>query len=366
MLVAAMLVICWWLDIREPKRGSTANSFSITNQEQTTTALSQEQKSATEQMLFSTANDLASTKSAEERKSALARLRQFLATGSTNEITAAIRKLLDSKADAPTGQGFKIGKGGVLLDAPTLRTLLLDQLARFDPAAAAEYSKVILSSMNSPDEWAVALRNLAEGDTSSDGRALLEQKTLQMLRYAPWQQNPSVGYLEAFDTAVYLGGTDLVPTLTDMVRGKDNPALEHAAFLALDRMVIDDPTAMLGALEANSSLMQGRESTEADYFARANVGDPAQRAIVESYLLDPARTPAELQAFAGIFPNANFMISQNLLTQNVTMNAATLQQRDQTSLQVVGQWLQDPRFNQIKQQLQTIQMRLEQFVSSAH
>ena len=162
--------------------------------------------------------------------------------------------------------------------------------------------------MDSPDEWAVALRNLASGDSSPDGRALLEQKTIAMLQYQPWQQNPSVGYLEAFDVAVYLGGTDLLPTLSDLVRQQD-PALSHASYLALDRLVINNPAAVLGALEAAPDLMQGREATRADYFARADVRDPQQRQVLETYLLNPSLSASELQTFAGIYPNANFMIS---------------------------------------------------------
>ena len=40
------------------------------------------------------------------------------------EASAAIRHFLDSHEDAPTGAGFKVGKKGVLEQAPTLRTAL--------------------------------------------------------------------------------------------------------------------------------------------------------------------------------------------------------------------------------------------------
>ena len=236
----------------------------------------------------------------------------------TNAAVAAIRQLLDSKMDASTHLGFKVASNGFLAEAPSLRAFLLDELGRLNPAAAAEYSKVILTSMDSADEWAVALRNLARGDTSADGRALLEQKTGEMLQFEPWQQNPSAGYLESFDVAVYLGGTSLIPTLSNLVRSQDNPALAHASFLAMDRLTINDPATTLAALQADPDLMQGRESTRADYFSRANVNDPQQRQILENYLLNPQTTPAEIDTFAGIFPNANFMVSQNLLTQTPT------------------------------------------------
>ncbi|MGD0411249.1 MAG: hypothetical protein ABSC18_06060 [Verrucomicrobiota bacterium] len=277
----------------------------------------------------------------------------------------AIRQFLDSKADAPTHLGFKVGGGGWLDDAPTLRIFWLDELARLDPAAAADYAKVILASMDSPDEWAVALRDLAAGDSSAEGRALLRQKTAQMLQYAPWQQNPSVGYLEAFDAAVYLGGTDLLPTLSDLVRQQDNPAVAHASFLALDRLVIANPAAELAALEAAPDLMQGREATRADYFARADVRDPRQRQVLEGYLLNPAISPSELQTFAGIYPNANYMISLNLLTPTPTPDHNSLVSRDAQSLAVAQQWLADPRFAGLGPVLQRIVSRLQVFVQPA-
>ncbi len=291
----------------------------------------------------------------------LARWRDSWRTGSTNQNSAAIRHFLDTKSDAATGQGFKIGAGGSLTEAPTLRTFLLDQLAALDPAAAAEYARTILETSNSPDEWAVALRNLARGDTSANARALLETKTGELLRNEAWQREPSVGYLEAFDTAVYLGGTSLMPALGDLVRKKDNQAVAHAAFLTLDRLTINQPASTLAELNQHPEWMQGREETRANYFARADVSDEKQRQLVETYLLDPARSPAELQAFAGVFPNANFMISHNLLTETVTPDGAALRRRDLASLDVVNQWLADPRFATVKQPLTRTQQRLQEF-----
>jgi len=295
----------------------------------------------------------------------LAELRQKLEAMPTKDAVRAIRQFLDSKADASIGLGFKLASNGMLDEAPTLRTFLLDELGRINPAAAADYAKVVLASMDSPDEWAVALRDLALGDSSADGLALLNQKTAQMLQYAPWQQNPSAGFLEAFDVPVYLGGTNFVPTLTDLVRSQDNPAVAHAAFLALDRLVINNPASVLESLEDDPDSMEGRESTRADYFARADAGDLRQRQLLENYLLDPAISPAELQTFAAIFPNANYMISPNLLTQANTPDHATLANRDAQALAVAQQWLNDPAFANVAPELQTITQRLQGFAAQA-
>ncbi|HEY1716828.1 MAG TPA: hypothetical protein VGH42_00875 [Verrucomicrobiae bacterium] len=321
---------------------------------------------ATNDSLQKTYGALKTALDAASARRLLAELRAELAAMPTNEAVAAIKQFLDSKADASTQLGFKVARNGLLDDAPTLRTFLLDELARLDPAAAADYSKIILASMDSPDEWAVALRNLAWGDTSADGRTLLEQKTAEMLQYQPWQQNPSVGFLEAFDTAVYLGGTSLMPTLTDLVKQQDNPAVAHASYLALDRLVINNPTATLAALLADPGSMQGREATRANYFARADVSDPQQLQILENYLLNPQISPAEIDTFAGIFPNANYMISPNLLTQSQTPGGDSLASRDAKSLSVVQGWLADPRFANLTPALQKITARLQTFVQEAN
>src|SRR5205814_901547 len=127
--------------------------------------------------------------------------------------------------DAPTQLKFGVGADGFLTEAPSLRTFLLDQLARVDPAAAAAYAEKILSAMTSADEWALALRSYAVGNATPQGRFFLEQKVQAMLLYEPWQKGPSAGFLEAFDVAVYLGGTHLMPALTTLVRQTDNPAV---------------------------------------------------------------------------------------------------------------------------------------------
>ena len=300
-----------------------------------------------------------------ETRARLAELRGILAAAQPNEASSAIRQFLRSKSDAPTGRGFKVGGNHFLEEAPTVRTFLLDYLGQIDPASAAEYSRLILSSMDSPDEWALALRNLARFDNSVAGRALLQEKTRELLGHEPWQQNPSAGFLEAFDTAVYVGGTNLLPPLTDLVRKQDNSALAHAAYLALDRLAINDTASVLAALEANPELMQGREQTRANYFARADIRDPAQRQVLESYLLDTRISPSELETFVSLFPNANYMVSQNLLTPTPTPDHASLVSRDAESLRLVKEWLNEPRFERLRLQLTKAQARLEQFVREA-
>ena len=149
------------------------------------------------------------------------------------------------------------------------------------------------------------------------------------------------------------------------MRKQDNPAIAHASYLALDRLVIANPATTLAALEAAPDWMQGREATRADYFARADVRDPAQRQVLESYLLNPSLSASELQTFTGIYPNANYMVSPNLLTQANTPNRDSLVNRDAQSLAIAQQWMADPRFSNLQPALQKITSRLQGFVQQA-
>ena len=180
-----------------------------------------------------------------------------------------------------------------------------------------------------------------------------------------WKQNPSAGYLEAFDAIVYAKGFDLAPELTGLVRDKEHRALAHAAYLTLDRLTLADPAAALAPLAAQPELMAGREQTRANFFARADVRDPQQKTLLEGYLLDPRRSPEELKTFTGLYPNANYMISNNLLTATTNPAHAELAERDRAALATVETWLADPRFAPLAPQLQATRDRLKEFVRQA-
>jgi hypothetical protein len=105
--------------------------------------------------------------------------------------------------------------------------------------------------------------------------------------------------------------------------------------------------------------------TRANYFVRADVRDPQQRQVLEGYLLDPQLGPAELDKFASLYPNANYMISPNLLTPMTAPDQPGLLTRDAESLRVVDEWLADPRFAKLWPELEKTKGRLETFMRQA-
>jgi len=293
----------------------------------------------------------------DQRALVLAGLRTWLAQMSREEAIAMICAFLDTGKDCATGFGFHLQADGSLSEAPTFRVFLLDRLTDLDPNSAAAYADRIFESYDSADEWAVCFRACARANPGD--KTYLENKLRQLLEHEPWRQSPSTGYLEAFDVAVYLGKTNLVPQLCSLLADANNPVVARAAYLAIDRLVLSQPAGVLQLLQTEPSLMTGRELTRSGYFSRADVRDPNQLRVLEEYLLRASL--AEVDKFAAIYPNANFMVSHNLLTQCETPDHGTLKDKDSAALAAVKHWQTDPKFDRIKPQLGNIRARLEMF-----
>jgi hypothetical protein len=111
--------------------------------------------------------------------------------------------------------------------------------------------------------------------------------------------------------------------------------------------------------------MEGRELTRANYFARANVEDAEQKGILERYLLDPGRSQEELETFSGLFPNANFSVSNNLLTSTATPDSSARARQDRAALRLIEEWMADPRFGPLRPRLIEVAARLGRFVNES-
>lgn len=303
------------------------------------------------------------TGASDDSRQSLQDLRTSLLEMPTDEAIAMIRRFLASGDDRTTGLSFEIASDGSLTEWPTFRTFLLDVLPAIDPAAAAAISREILASPTSADEWALALRNVARGEPLEESAVFLQRKTEELITNPAWQADPSIGYLNAFDVLVHIGATGSTPLLTDLVQRKDRKDLSHAGFLTIDRLVQRQPMDLLGRLAADRVLQESRPEMVAQQFARADVRDPEQREILMAWLLDPARTSVELRSFAGVYPNNNRFVSNNLLTVESTQSGDDLAAHDQAALQTVSAWAGDPAFEPVREHLALMLSRLEGFVS---
>jgi hypothetical protein len=119
---------------------------------------------------------------------------------------------------------------------------------------------------------------------------------------------------------------------------------------------------MLDRLATDRELQQSRPEMVAQQFARADLRDPAQRELVKSWLLDPARSGTELAALAGVYPNNNRFISNNLLTRESGQSGEDLAAHDLEALQTLAAWARDPVFQSVRPTLDRMVSRLEGFV----
>jgi hypothetical protein len=293
----------------------------------------------------------------------LADLHDYLTSLPPGLAAAAITSFLaDPARDAATRIEFAIGKEGSLSGQPSLRVALLDWLGKIDPQQAGLLAKQILATPTAADEWAVCLRNYARANTDAAANEYLRTKTEELIANPKWRENPSVGFLESFDVLVHTHATASTPLLSNLIQQKDRRDLAHAGFLTLDRLVQSDPAEVMPQLAADRALQQSRPEMVANMLARADLRDTTQQQLVRDYLLDPARTPTELTAFAGVFPNANFAISNNLLTLNPTLARDEISTRDTAALAIINTWLDDPDFAPVKPHLTTMHDRLATFV----
>jgi len=246
----------------------------------------------------------------------LAWLRQRLLESEPQQAIRAILSFLATGQDARTGERFEIAKGGELAGAPTFRVMLLDLLGRIcresGSSDGATFSRALLDRKTSADEWAVALRNIAWSTPSE--RAFLSGKVREMIKYQPWRQQPTAGYIEAFDLVVFTRDVTLVPDLGEMVTDEDE-ALRRAAAAAMDRLSELAPLDVMNYLNGRPTEFADRPFLRADYYSKADLSNAPQRQAVETYLSRPDVSSAEKAKLLAVFANPGTFVDDTLVTE---------------------------------------------------
>ncbi|MHA3770977.1 hypothetical protein ACXR0O_05500 [Verrucomicrobiota bacterium sgz303538] len=286
-------------------------------------------------------------------------LRRELLSADPQRATAAIRAFLDSSRDALTRQEFTIGDGGTLAGAPTMRTFLLDLLGQISKKshtdAAAVVSRQVLETKQSSDEWAVALRNV--GWTDPRSKPYLAGKVREMLAYEPWASQPSAGFLEAFDVAVFSQDPAFIPDLSNLLRG-GNPELQRAAAVALDRLSAMAPLVVMTYLNSNPSELADRPFLRADYYAKADLSNSEQRKALETYLARTDVSVAEKTKLVKALATPAAFVSENLLTPSPLADADDSPVREQQLNQLLTQWLTQNRYPELQGEMARVQQRI--------
>ncbi len=243
-------------------------------------------------------------------------LRDAIREAPEEEAAAAIVPFLKTGDDAPTGLPFVVGPDGMMEMVPSVRLALLDLLPALDPVGALEVARELMDQRTSADEYALALRNLAWNDLDGDLRDELAGRFMDFLK-SPWLDQPSAGFLEAFDIAVEVGGRpmfDRMVSVAGEATAKSNTAASRAAFMSLDRMVVRDHALLTTAFSTNHGWMDFAPQQRASLMSRLDITEPGQRDVFSSYLAATPHAAGELEYFAKIFPNENFLHGHRLVT----------------------------------------------------
>ncbi len=299
-----------------------------------------------------------------DRRKILQNLRAQLRAMPRDLAAHAVAAFLETGQDWVTGLGFTIGSGGTLEDAPTLRVALLDLLGQFDPEKAIALARKIFASPKNPEEYALGLRALgwqnAEGEYSGE----LRQHFLSLLDRSEWLQNPSLGFLQAFDVSVHLGGREEIAALASVMKLTDaNGAptalgATHAAFLALDRITQAAPRQTLELL-ADATLLNWAPAHRGALLARADVSEPEQRARLELCLASLAQAPEAAASFANLFPHRDLDVTPSLITGlDPVPGHDALAASDTAALKAVNEWLTAKTFPELESHLRRISERL--------
>ncbi len=319
------------------------------------------QRSELSQLFSQRLDILSELQSREDILRELEALKTFFLLQDREQAVAMIRAWLDGGEDMAFPMRFQTSPGSWLGAWPSLRVFLLDLLFHLDPEAAREMSLNILESSTSPDEWAIAFRNVGKLGLEAD-RAILEQKSRELITRQEWLSAPTAGFLEAFDVVVHLEQTDAVPALGKLIDDQSHPAVAFASMLVMNRLVERQPEGTLRHLIEDKEMMNDYPEARAELFARADVRRPVAAQLLKDYLATPERSSQELEHFAQTWPHGGQFVSNSLLTGTRTKSGAEIAAADRASLDQVREWMRDPKMQSVRPYLKRAERRLMQFI----
>ncbi len=290
----------------------------------------------------------------------LADLRAKLTAAGKSAAARAILEYLESGRDCLTGMAFKVGPNGVMISTPTMRTFLLDLLASVDPQSALDYAEIVFEARGSADEFAICLRNVGRLDTSESARQYIRKRVRELLSDATLAANPTAGFAEAFDALAYAGDMDSISILSRYLSKDKGTALNMPAFLALDRLVIDNAEASLRTILESPALLEERPLVRAGYFARADLASESQMDLVGTYVLKLDAAGDEAEYFFNILPNLNYMLVDGILTDRLSITHEAISERVDAAYEALVSWESDPRFKSYKGRIQSAISRIRE------
>jgi hypothetical protein len=300
---------------------------------------------------------------ADEVRAALRRAKKVVHAASPDEAAGAIIELLESGLDAGTGLAFVVGPEGVMEESPTWRTALLDFLGQTDPTQFIAYSRVLMATTASSDEYALSLRNLGWGNVNGRFDGEIRDHFAAMLNRSAWYEQPTVGYLEAFDLAVESGAVNELASVLRAPGAEGELAVSRAAFVALDRLMLRSPEMLVDKFLTDPGFLSSTPLHRASLLARLDVREPEQSELLSTYLQRGDHASGELEYFADLFPNGNCFTSHRLVTApEASGSIADMTELDRATLEALREWSVKPEFAARRGELSAVIERLEDAV----
>ena len=275
-------------------------------------------------------------------------------------------QFLDSRQDRSTGRDFVPGAQGIVHSG--FRALLLDELARLDPDAAARVSRKILDQESgvAADVHAVALRNLAAaaGDPMAASERDYFRRAWNGVAARPQVLDGScAASLAALELAAFLQDETTLDRLFELQGETTSAAARAAIGRAMEAVVLRAPTASILHLADPARQSLGEVPTlRGAYLAHADLNQPLERQAIALFLADPATHPEVRSSFLQMFPNDAETVQPGLFDSSESPLLDGTAKDYAGALQVVRQWQSDPAMLGAKEALSVMELRLEGLV----
>lgn len=266
----------------------------------------------------------------KEQHEAQMKLREELKGMAKNDSVDLILAYLNSGADQASQLPFKVGRGGILVAAPSMRVWMLDILEEIDRGAAMAYAETIFENSEIADEWAIALRSAALGREDEKGRldeadrSYVKSRALSLLGNKGWREESSNGYLESFDVVPYMGDQDLLAEVG--IRLSSGGPEAKAAFISVNKTVVNN-SQLIESLVPRLRNAEVSSSAIGQIVALSDPNDPKQQTYIKSWIQNTDIPSEEKTAFLAMFPMLGITANYSLFSSSENADFSQLAQR---------------------------------------
>ncbi len=272
---------------------------------------------------------------------------------------AVLGRFFEMQVDVDLGLPFIPAAGGTLSSWPTLRVALFDYLSTRDMAATGVLADSwIRVRPGNPAEWAVALRELAAGQSAVDWPPAIRECVYLLVENEAWAAAPPAGWVEALDVIAAGGAVEFLPKVSRLAQRDQARATQQAAHAVLEGLVCAAPRQVLEALNLDTSLFAQSSGLRAAICARADVRVPEQLRALEVYLRRADVLPGERAQFTAQFPHHRASAMPRLLTAMPAQTPEDIAAQDAATVEQIDRWLTDAHFDAWRAAFEKIRARL--------